>query len=435
MTQINTWQQILDPSHRADPYPLYTELRKTPVVRVEDGTYVVSTYREIVALLHDPRLSSDMRNVPELAADAPAQAAEDGTPTLPPTFIQTDPPEHDRLRRLLTRNFGPPHRPDRIVGMIPQLFEIVTNEIDGFARKERSGTIRVDIVDDFAYPFPVTVICQLLGVPREDEPRFQAMSDAVVKAADPTTGGIAERRRRRAKAIADLGQYFAQLLDARHGQRGDDLLSGLLSGDGDEAPMSSEEILSNAALLLVAGHETTVNLITNGMLTLLRHPEVLDRLRRRDEPDLAARVVEELLRYEPPVQFLSNNRNTLDDIEIAGTTIPEGSPVTLVLASGSRDPDFVPDPDRFDPDREHNEHLGFGGGIHYCFGAPLARPETQIALTELAHRLKNPRLVADPPPYRASPSLRGPRHLLVEIDGVNPAHPDQAPYSPGHTPP
>ncbi len=420
MTQTSTWHQILDPSHRADPYPLYAGLRKTPVIRLEDGSYVVSTYREIVALLHDPRLSSDMRNVPELAVDAPVQAAEAGTLTLPPTFIQTDPPEHDRLRRLLTRNFGPPHRPDRIDTMIPHLFEVVTNEIDGFAGKDRSGTTRVDIVDDFAYPFPVTVICQLLGVPREDEPRFQAMSDAVIKATDPTTGRIAERQRRHAKAIADLGQYFAQLLDTRHGQRGDDLLSGLLSGDGDEAAMAPEEILSNAALLLVAGHETTVNLITNGMLTLLRHPDVLDRLRGDDDPDLAARVVEELLRYEPPVQFLSNNRNTLDDIEIAGTTIPKGSPVTLVLAAGSRDPEFIPDPDRFDPDREHNEHLGFGGGIHYCFGAPLARPETRIALTELAHRLKNPRLVADPPPYRASAGLRGPRHLLVEIDGVNP---------------
>ncbi|MFE4330764.1 cytochrome P450 [Streptomyces sp. NPDC056831] len=435
MTQTSIWQQILDYSHRADPYPLYAELRKTPVVQVEDGSYVVSTYREIVALLHDPRLSSDMRNVPELAAGAPAQVAEEGAPTLPPTFIQTDPPEHDRLRRLLTRNFGPPHRPDRIDSMIPHMFEIVTTEIDDFVGQDLSGTSRVDIVDDFAYPFPVTVICQLLGVPREDEPRFRAMSDAVVQAADPTTGGIAKRQRRRAKAIADLGQYFAELLHARQGQRGDDLLSGLLSDDGDEAPMSPEEILSNAALLLVAGHETTVNLITNGMLTLLRHPEVLDRLRRSDEPDLAARVVEELLRYEPPVQFLSNNRNTLDDIEIADTTIPKGSPVTLALAAGSRDPDFVPDPDRFDPDREHNEHLGFGGGIHYCFGAPLARPETQIALTELAHRLKNPRLVADPPPYRASPGLRGPRHLLVEIDGVNPAHHDHAPHPPGHTPP
>ncbi|MGW1803123.1 cytochrome P450 [Streptomyces sp. NPDC001984] len=419
MAQTSIWQQILDYSHRADPYPLYAELRKTPVVQAEDGSYVVSTYREIVALLHDPRLSSDLRNLPEQGADAPAQAPEEGPSELPPTFIEIDPPEHDRIRRLLTRNFGPPRRPARIDSMIPAMFEIVTNQIDAFAEKDRSGTSRVDIVDDFAYPFPVTVICGLLGVPREDETRFQALSDAVVKAADPTTGGLAERRRRRAGARADLGQYFAQLLNARHGRRSDDLLSGLIDGDGAEAPMPREEVLSNAALLLTAGHETTVNLITNGMLTLLRHPEVLDRLRRGDEPDLAARVVEELLRYEPPVQFLSNTRNTVDDIEVAGTTIPKGSPVTLVLAAGNRDPDFVPDPDRFDPDREHNEHLGFGGGVHYCFGAPLARPETQIALTELARRLNNPRLVADPPPYRTSPGLRGPRHLLIEIDGVN----------------
>jgi cytochrome P450 len=423
MPQESVWQQILDYSNRADPYPLYAELRRTPVVRAEDGSYVVSTYREIVALLHDPRLSSDVRNLPELSADASAQASEEGLPGLPPSFILIDPPEHDRIRRLLTRNFGPPHCPDRVDAMIPSMFEIVTTEIDGFAGKNRSGTTQVDIVDDFAYPFPVTVICRLLGVPREDEPRFQALSDAQIKASDPTTAGFAERQRRRAKATADLGQYFAQLIDARHGQSGDDLLSGLVSGDSPEAPMSQEQVLSNAGLLLVAGHETTVNLITNGMLTLLRHPEVLHRLRCGDEPDLATHVVEELLRYEPPVQFLSNNRNTLDDIEVAGITIPKGSLVTLVLAAGSRDPAHIPDPDRFDPDREHNEHLGFGGGIHYCFGAPLARPETQIALTELARRLKNPRLVVDPPPYRPNPFLRGPRHLLVEINGVSPARP------------
>ncbi|HEX6715012.1 MAG TPA: cytochrome P450 [Thermoleophilaceae bacterium] len=425
MPRTSTWQQILDPAHRANPYPLYAELRKTPVVRVEDGTYVVSTYREIVSLLHDPRLSSDTRNLPEVGADAAAHAYEEGPPGLPPNFSATDPPEHDRIRRLLTRNFGPPHCPGRIDSMMSNLLRIVTSLIDDLTGKDGSGTFRVDIVDDFAYPFPVTVICELLGVPREDEPQFQALSDAVIKTADPTTGGMAERQHQRAKVVADLGQYFAQLLDSRNGRRGDDLLSGLLSGDSDEAPMSHEEILSNAALLLVAGHEATVNLVTNGMLTLLRHPDVLDRLRRGDEPDLAARVVEELLRYEPPVQFLSNSRNTLDDIEIAGTTIPKGSPVALVLASGSRDPDFVTDPDRFDPDREHNEHLGFGGGIHHCFGAPLARPETQIALTELAYRLKNPRLVADPPPYRASPGLRGPRHLLVEIDGVESPRPPE----------
>jgi cytochrome P450 len=418
MAQPNVWQQALDYSNRADPYPIYAELRKTPVVRAEDGSYVVSTYQEIVGLLHDPRLSSDFRNAPELLAYA--EGSEEDAPEFTPSFIATDPPEHDRLRRLLTWNFGPPHRPGRVDSMLPDMLKIVTSEIDDFGAKDGSGTTQVDIVDEFAYPFPVTVICELLGVPRDDEPRFQALSDAVIKAAEPATGGLAERRRRARKVIAEFNQYFAELLDARHGQLGDDLLSGLISGGGGEAPMPREEVLSNATLLLIAGHETTVNLITNGTLTLLRHPEVLDRLRRGDEPDLAARVVEELLRYEPPVQFLSN-RNTLDDIEVAGTTIPKGSQVTLALAAGSRDPAHVADPDRFDPDREHNEHLGFGGGVHYCFGAPLARPETQIALTELVRRLRNPRLVADPPPYRQSPTLRGPRHLLIEIDGVNPA--------------
>ncbi|MCW2931675.1 MAG: cytochrome [Actinomycetia bacterium] len=422
MSKQSTWQQILDYSSRADPYPLYAELRRTPVVRAEDGSYVVSTYQEIVALLHDPRLSSDVRNLPGPGDGATAQEPGEDLPGLPPQFIQTDPPGHDRSRRLLTWNFGPPHCPGRIDDMLPGMLDIVTSEIDDFAGKDDPGTTRVDIVNDFAYPFPVTVICRLLGVPREDEPRFQALSSAVIEAGDPSTGGFAERQRRRAKATAALGQYFAELIDARRGQPGDDLISGLLSGDGPEAPpMPRQEVLSNAALLLVAGHETTVNLITNGMLTLLRHPEVLSRLRRGDEPDLAARVVEELLRYEPPVQALTNNRNALDDIEVAGTTIPKGSRVTLVLAAGSRDPASVPDPDRFDPDREHNEHLGFGGGIHYCFGAPLARPETQIALAELARRLENPRLVDDPPPYRPSPSLRGPRHLLVDFDGVGPA--------------
>ena len=162
------------------------------------------------------------------------------------------------------------------------------------------------------------------------------------------------------------------------------------------------------------------------MLTLLRHPDVLERL--RDEPELVIRMVEELLRYEPPVQFLPR-RIALDDIEIAGTTIPKGSPIMLVLAAGNRDPDARPRsrPLRSRPlrprsaARDNDQHLGFGSGIHYCFGAPLARLEAQIALGELARRLTNPRLVDDPPPYRPNPVLRGPRHLLVEFDGVTPA--------------
>jgi cytochrome P450 len=195
---------------------------------------------------------------------------------------------------------------------------------------------------------------------------------------------------------------------------GDDLLSALVT---DPDPLPDDQLVSTALTLLVAGHETTVNLITNGMLTFLRQPWLLDRL--RSTPSTVIPAVEELLRYDPPVQFLPW-RSTLDDVEVAGVTIPKGSPVTLVLASGSRDPAHVADPDRFDPDRVGLEHLGFGGGVHYCFGAPLARIEAQIALLALAQRMVRPRLVHDPPPYRPSPILRGPRHLVVEVEQVLP---------------
>jgi cytochrome P450 len=259
------------------------------------------------------------------------------------------------------------------------------------------------------------VICKVLGVPREDEPHFHMLADALIDALSPSSGTIAERARREARVRAELGAYLSRLADARLHNPEDDLLSELLHGTGGEERMTREELLSTAVLLLVAGHETTVNLIANGTLTLLRHPDVLARLRR--EPELVIRLVEELLRYEPPVQFLQS-RTALADIEIADTTIPAGAPITLVLAAANRDPDRFPDPDRFDPDRSDNQHVGFGSGIHYCYGAPLARVEAQIALTELAGRLVNPRLLDDPPPYRTSPLLRGPRHLLIEIDDV-----------------
>jgi len=308
------------------------------------------------------------------------------------------------------RHFGPPHHADRIDSMRPWFVEVVTRLIDSFGRRNR-----VDIVDDFAYPFLVTVICHILGVPREDEPRFRQWVDVVVETIDPRRARDPERMRKRDQSLAELGQYLAGLVDAHRRRPGDDLLSGLVTDPGPEGAMPQEEMIGTARLLLVAGHETTVNLIANGMLTLLRNPWAHERLRH--ESEFIIRTVEELLRYEPPVHLLPN-RVALDDIDIAGTTIPKGSPVTLALAAGNRDPGRFPDPDRFDPERVDNQHLGFGSGIHACFGAPLARTEAQIALTALARRLENPRLVADPPPYRESPVLRGPRHLLVEFDRI-----------------
>jgi cytochrome P450 len=411
MAQASIYDQVLDPANRADPYPLYAELRKTPVARQDDGSYVVSTYHEITALLHDPRVSSDPSSRPGL--EGALSAPEEGPPGLPQPFIFHDPPSHDRLRGLAMRQFGPPHTPGRIDNMRPWLTEVATGLIDKLAGKNRA-----DIVDDVAYPLPVIAICKLLGVPLEDQPRFSGWADAVVESLAPTAGTFEERTRRRSQVFAELGQYLSGLADAHARQPGDDLMSGMLTDTGGSGPMSREDLLATADLLLVAGHETTVNLIANGMLTLLRHPDVLGRLNR--EPGLITPLVEELLRYEPPVHMLSS-RTTLANIDIAGTTIPAGSPLILVLAAGSRDPRRFPDPDRFIPDRADNQHFGFGSGIHYCFGAPLARTEAQVALPELARRLVNPRLDADPPPYRPNPSLRGPRHLPITYDAVAPA--------------
>ncbi|MDN3356193.1 cytochrome P450 [Actinomadura sp. DC4] len=407
MTESHAFGRILDHAGRADPYPLYAELRKTPVAPQEDGSYVVSTYHEIVALLHDPRISSDRRNL-----DDRFDAREFGAPGQEPAFIALDPPEHDRLRGLAMRHFGPPDAPDRLERLRPELGAIVTGLIDALA-----GQHRADLVEAVAYPFPVAVICRLLGVPPGDEPRFHVWSTEIVDSVGPGENDMASRQSHRERAATALNGYLAGLAEARRGAPGDDLLSGLLTRDRDGACMSPAEVVSTATLLLIAGHETTVNLIANGVLTLLRHPALLERLRR--EPGLVVGVVEELLRYEPPVHFPAT-RVALDDITIGEVTIPRGAPIVLALAAGNRDPDYVQAPERFDPCREANQHLGFGGGLHYCFGAPLARLETQIALGELARRLRKPRLVADPPPYRPSSSLRGPRHLLVDFDGIGP---------------
>ncbi|MFJ6540077.1 cytochrome P450 [Streptomyces sp. NPDC091385] len=409
MTRASLVRQITDFANRANPYPLYAELRRTPVLHEAEGDpYVISSYWDIESLLHDPRISSDASNLAEPGAD------ELGENTgLPPSFIRLDPPEHDRLRRIANSAFGPPHKPRRVDDMRPELHEIVGELIDGFGDARE-----IDLVDQFAYPFPVTVICRLLGVPREDEPRFRAWVDPIVAGLDPDTRqSDPEFVKNVQEARTQLGMYLAGLVEQRSKEPGDDMLSDLAAGKGPDGSMTVMEILSTAVLLLIAGHETTVNLITNGMLTLLRHPEYLHRL--REDPDLAANIVEELLRYEPPVQLVPQ-RTCITDIEVRGVTIPAGSRIWLMLAAGNRDPERFKDPDRFDPDRSDLQHLGFGSGIHSCFGAPLARLETQIALAELARRLVEPRLVEDPPPYRPNAVLRGPRHLPVAFEGVRP---------------
>ena len=259
----------------------------------------------------------------------------------------------------------------------------------------------------------MAVICRLLGVPPADEPQFQVWAAQVVGGIDAANlEDSQEAVKRRNEGMLGLFTYLGELVKKHRGSPDGSMMSGLANDDAADA-MSDLDLQVTGVLLLIAGHETTVNLIANGTLTLLRNPAALARLKR--EPAWANPVVEELLRFEPPVQYLPN-RAALEDITINGTTIPKGSKLTLLLAAANRDPDRFTDPDRFDPDRPDNQHLGFGSGLHYCFGAPLARREVHLALAALASRLDNPRLVEDPPPYRPSPVLRGPRHLRVAYD-------------------
>jgi cytochrome P450 len=270
---------------------------------------------------------------------------------------------------------------------------------------------QMDLVQAFAYPLPVAVICRLLGVPPTDEPQFSQWTTALVRGLDPSDSLTEAEQQQSEQARAAMRAYMRQLAADRRRQPQDDLISGLVS----DGLLPELDLPATLQLLLIAGHETTVNLITNGMLTLLRHPTILERLRH--DPEFAVPVVEELLRFEPPVQF--RIRTTLTDLPIAGETIPKGATVVLLLAAGSRDPARFTDPGRFDPDRQDNEHLGFGGGDHYCVGAPLARLEAVTALAMLAQRLVGPRLVTDPPPYRPAATLRGPEHLLIAYDGIS----------------
>ncbi|WP_052869099.1 cytochrome P450 [Streptomyces niger] len=400
-------ERITDYANRPDPYPLYAELRAAGVARQTDGSYLIGGYHDIVALLHDPRISSDRRH-----RAAPYRGLSEDDELLVP-FIRLDDPEHHRLRSKAMRPFGPPHSPGRIDALRGEIARITEELVDGLR-----GRTRIDIVDDFAYPLPVTVICRLLGVPREDEPVFRDWSTTIVDAFDVRSGeDAAKRQLAGAQARTQMGHYLVELAERRRGRPTDDMLSAFVNDPGPAGEFTREELAANGTLLLVAGHETTVNLITNGALTLLRHPDQRDRLRR--EPELMPAAVEELLRYEPPVHLLP--RVPLAHIDVAGTTLPKGVPVVLALASGSRDPKRFRDPDRFAPARQDNQHLGFGSGIHLCYGAPLARIEAQTALSALLPLLGAATLVEDPPPYRHSALLRGPRHLPIEVPPSAPA--------------
>jgi fatty acid omega-hydroxylase len=428
MTPEEAFDAAMRYENRANPYPYFDELRKTPVVRVTNGIYAVTGYDELIALAHDPRVSSDRRNAPPAVTGGGHVADESVMEMMhaydrDPSFIASDPPDHDRARRQCMRFFGPPHSPDVVPSQEPLCQQIVNDLLD-----KAMGKTRIDVADEFAYPLPVQVICRIIGVPIEDEPQFHAwIADSNSGLFDlgpdiATKEGQARRAKGEAANIA-YKKYIIGLVEKAEKSPGPGMISQLVHDDGPDGRMSPSAIVNNIMLLFAAGHDSTVNLISHCVLTVLRNPESIELLRSR--PELIPGAIEEVLRLQPSVQFFPT-RSALADIEIAGTTIPRGSPIYLIYAAANRDPRRFPDPNRFDPQRADNEHVAFGRGIHICFGGPLARLEANTAFEAFLRRVENPRLVEDPPPYRISQVFRGPRHLLIDCDAISPDRRSQA---------
>jgi cytochrome P450 len=413
MIENSPFAKALEEVNRANPYPLYALLRETPICREEDGTYVVSTHAEIRSLLHDPRVSSDDRpkakhaKTGNLLRDFIINPIKDWIIDTHKSLIFRDPPDHTRLRRLVMTQFTA----ERVREMSGRVHTIIDDLIDGMrGRKE------IDLVGAIAYPLPVNVICELLGVPAGDQEQFRNWSSSIIGVLDPEWHACEEERLKTMADYEALMSYLGVLIKSKRKRPKGDILSGLATFKNKKLGyMGRFDLLATAVLLLVAGHETTVNLIANGMLTLLRYPEWLEKLRR--DQTLAPRIVEEILRFDPPVHF--RTRKALANIEIPGLVIPKAARLVLLFAAGNRDPKRFAHPERFDPNRGDSQHFGFGGGPHYCLGASLARLEAEAALTALATRLIDPRLLEDPPLYRHGASLRGPERLLLGIGGAH----------------
>jgi cytochrome P450 len=328
-----------------------------------------------------------------------AQAMQEMRP-----FLFRDPPDHTRLRGLVSKAFTP-----KVVESMRAGTEEVVDELLETAMEAD----RVDLLATFAYPLPVRVICDLLGVPLDDQDRFKVWSEALARGLDPDFLLSQEVIDARGEALLQFSQYFFELLAERRRHPGEDLLSGLVQVEDEGTALNEGELLSTCILLLVAGHETTVNLISGGALALLEHPDQLVRF--RDDPTVQRTAIEEMLRYVSPVQL--TGRALLEDMELDGVALRAGDFAMLLIASGNHDPAQFDDPERFDVARIPNNHLGFGFGIHHCLGAPLARMEAQVALSALVRRAPDLALAADRVTYKHNIVLRGMESLPVSMRG------------------
>ncbi|WP_420866408.1 cytochrome P450 family protein [Carbonactinospora thermoautotrophica] len=385
------------PQFKANPHPTYAALRDhDPVRRVTLPSglpaWLVTRYEDVKAVLADPRLSKDVRRFPDPGRYL---VAADLRETISRHMLNADPPDHTRLRKLVSKAFTP----RRVEALRPRVQQITEELLDRMAPLGR-----VDLIDAFAFPLPVTVICELLGVPVEDRDEFRVWSNVIIEGV-----GAGDRFE---SAVRAMDKYLRELVEAKRRSPGDDMLSDLIAAREEGDRLSEGELTSMAFLLLVAGHETTVNLIGNGVYLLLTHPDQLALL--RSDPGLLPSAVEEFLRYEGPAET-STLRFATEPIEIGGVTIPAGEVVLVALASANRDGRRFADADRLDITRGDSQHLAFGHGIHYCLGASLARLEGQVAIGELLARFPDLALAVPPEElaWRPGTLIRGLRELPV----------------------
>lgn len=393
---------IFEAASRQNPQALYNQMRaEAPVYRAVgpqtgNAFWILTRYEDVVAILKHPDIIVNFRNLPpHLWSRYGITEEASSWDSVNQHMLNTDPPDHARLRKLVHKAFSPKRIRDlqpRIESIADHLLQAVADQTDG------------DLIKDFAFPLPVIVIAEMLGVEVAMRDKFRQWTNAVLHYTEGETGSQL--------AIMEFMQYINHLIEIRRAEDTDDILSALVRAEDDGDYLNHEELLSMVFLLLIAGHETTVNLIANGMLLLMQHPDQMQQL--RNDLSLMPSAIEELLRFNGPVE-IPVWRVALNDIEIGGVTIPQGDIVLPALLGANRDPKVFDNPNTFDITRQPNPHLAFGHGIHYCLGAPLARMEGTIALTRLLGQYPNMQLniAADQLEWNDSLLIHGMKQLPV----------------------
>ena len=392
-----------EPGFFDNPYDQYRRLRELrPVHQGVLGTWTLTRYDDISRLLRDPSLSvqDDNASMDRRANLFPDDEERRQRGSL--AILNLDPPDHTRIRRLVSKAFTP----RRVETLIPRVQRLVDEMLDAV---EADG--RMDLIADLAFPLPFAVISEMLGMPDADRDQLRAWSHTLVKTLEPLIGP--EDVPELLAASDSMIEHVTAAIEWKRKAPADDLLSAMIAAEEEGDRLSTPELIAQVVLLFVAGHETTVNLIGNGTLSLLRHPDQLELLRAT--PDLINNAVEELLRFDSPVQF--TRRITLQPLELAGNTIEPGTFVFSILGAANHDPEhFGPDADTLDlTRRDAPHHLSFGGGIHHCLGAVLARMEARVAIGTLAQRYPEMTLVDDSPAWNGRLVLRGLDTLPVTL--------------------